>query len=61
MYMNEDAFFNKRSELLQPVQIEAPDLMCFTEILPKNSSHSVEIFALQMEGYDCFKKTTSCS
>ena len=37
MYINEDAFFKKRSELLQLVQIEAPNLTCFTEILHKRT------------------------
>ena len=44
MYVN--YVFNKQSELLPLVQIEAPDLVCFTEILPKISSYSVEISAL---------------
>ena len=30
--------------------------MCFIEILRNNTSHSVEISALQVEGYDCFSK-----
>ena len=34
-------------------------LKCFTEILPNNSSHSVEISALQIEEYDCFSKITN--
>ena len=44
MYVN--CIFNKQSELLPLVQIEAPDLVCFTEILPQNSSYSIEISAL---------------
>ena len=54
MYVN--CIFNKQSEFLPLVQIAAPDLVCFSEILPKDSSYSVEISALQIEGSDCLKK-----
>ena len=33
LFINEDAFFSKLSKLLQLLQIEAQDLLCFTEIL----------------------------
>ncbi len=53
---------NKRNELLHIIEQDDPDIICLTEILPKNARYPVEISELQLDGYDTFtniKETTS--
>lgn len=33
---------------------DQPDIVCFTEILSKNSKFAVQSAELQADGYDCF-------
>ena len=50
---------NKRAELAYLVQIDAPDVICLTEILLKNSKLPVNIAEIQIKGYDCFTNINS--
>lgn len=52
--MNVDMLINKRTELLQVIALDVPDVLCLSEILPKNGKTLVELFELQLDGFDCF-------
>ncbi len=45
---------NKRNELMNIIGEDNPDVICVTEILPKNSKYAVEIAELQIDEYDLF-------
>lgn len=45
---------NKRAELLTVIECESPDIICITEILPKNCGGRIQPVELQLHGYDCF-------
>ena len=45
---------NKRTELLQVIALENPDVVCLTEILPKHCKIPVMMAEIQLEEYDCF-------
>ncbi len=45
---------NKRTELLHVIELDKPDIICLSEILPKHSKYSVLLTELQIKGYDCF-------
>ena len=49
-----DSVLNKRAELLTVLECEDPDVICFTEILPKNTTVPVQLPELQIPGFDCF-------
>lgn len=53
-YSNVDSLLNKRSELLHVIECDNPDVICLTEILPKNARFYVQPSELQIKGYDCF-------
>ena len=54
MYTNVDNIMNKRNELMNIIGEDNPDVICVTEILPKNSKYAVEIAELQIDEYDLF-------
>ncbi len=54
IYSNVDSLMNKRNELLHMIGKDNPDIICLTEILPKNTRYKVEVPELQLEGYDVF-------
>ena len=54
MYTNLDCLRNKRSELLHIIADYDPDIVCLTEITPKNSRYPLELLELQIPGYDSF-------
>ena len=49
-----DSLLNKRTEFLYIIQSEEPDIVCLTEVLPKNFTFSVDNVELSLDGYDCF-------
>jgi hypothetical protein len=50
-YTNADSLINKRSELELRVFSAKPDIICITEVLPKNSETKVEDSEIQIPGY----------
>ena len=52
-YSNVDSLINKRSEFVQLVS-NFPDIICLTEILPKNVHIPVLISEIDIKGYKCF-------
>jgi exonuclease III len=53
-YTNADSLMNKRSELLATIEDERLDVICVTEILPKNPVAEIQPVELHIEGFDCF-------
>ena len=52
---------NKRSGLLLNIANFDPDIVCLTEIVPKNSRYSLEISELQITGYGNFTNVNDVS
>ena len=52
IYTNADTLTNKLDELKTLVNIEKPELVAVTEVLPKNSQFPVQEQELQIEGYN---------
>ena len=61
-YTNADSILNKRNELLFNISNSNPDIVCITEILPKNSLLPIHESDIQLEGYGCHSNinTESC-
>ena len=57
IYTNMDSLLNKRPEFFVTVQEEDPDVICLTEVLPKNLRYALNQTELNNKGYDCFSKT----
>lgn len=53
-YSNVDSFINKRAEFYTILECERPDIVCLSEILPKNCSNPVQPAEIQLDNYDCF-------
>ena len=49
-----DSLPNKRTELYHVVAHDDPDIICLSEILPKNCRVPVELCELDLKDYDCF-------
>ena len=60
MYTNVDSLLNKRVELQAHIVQHAPDVICITEVVPKNTSLSVQDVELQLENFDLFSNVHSC-
>ena len=56
IYSNVDSFLNKRTEFFLTIQEEDPDVICLTEVLPKNLRYALNHAELNNKGYDCFSK-----
>ena len=54
IYTNADSLINKRCELNQLAADREPDIICVTEILPKNSTSDVQQSEFCLDGYNCF-------
>ena len=61
MYSNVDSLLNKRSELLSLISEKEPDIICLTEILPKNIRHSIQESELAIDGFNCFTNINTCN
>ena len=53
-YKNADNLMNKRNELYHSITSVKQEIICITEILPKNASLPVDDCELQIQGFDCF-------
>lgn len=53
-YTNCDTLLNKRTELLHVIECDNPDIICLTEILPKNFRFSMDLCEIKIDGYNCF-------
>ena len=53
-YTNADNLINKKNNLYHSITSVKPDIICITDILPKNASLPVEDSELQIQGFDCF-------
>ena len=53
-YTNADNLINKRNELYHSLTSVKPEIICITEILPKNALLPVDDCELQIQGFDCF-------
>ena len=53
-YTNADNLINKRNELYHSLTSVKPEIICITEILPKNAVLPVGDCELQIQGFDCF-------
>ena len=51
----------KRPELLHIIADYDPDIVCLTEITPRNSRYQLEISELQIAGYDSFTNVNDAS
>jgi len=56
VYSNVDSFLNKRTEFCHIIELEQPDIVCLTEIVPKCFKFAVQRVELEIDGYDCFPK-----
>jgi exonuclease III len=45
---------NKRTELVQIIALDNPDIISLTEIVPKNCETPIQASEIQIEGYECF-------
>lgn len=55
IYSNLDTFNNKKAELLHLVEHENPDIICLTELVPKNPEVQMQPVELDIfKNYDCF-------
>ena len=61
VYSNADNLMNKRQELEVLIALQNPDIICVTEVVPKNTSLPVQTCELQIQGYELFTNLTSCS
>lgn len=52
MQMNTDQLDNKMTELLARVKLENPDIICATEIIPKNPKNTIYKEAYEIPGYE---------
>ena len=52
VYSNADNLMNKRQELEVLIALQNPDIICVTEVVPKNTSLPVQICELQIQGYE---------
>ena len=53
-YTNADDLVNKRNEIYHSITSVKPEIICITEILPKNASLPVDDCELQIQGFYCF-------
>ena len=53
-YTNANNIINKRDELYHSITWVKPEIICITEILPKNGSLPVDDCELQIQGFVCF-------
>ena len=53
-YTNADNLINKRKELYHSITSVKLEIICITEILPKNVLLPVDDCKLQIQGFDCF-------
>ena len=53
-YTNADNLINKRNKLYHSITSVKLEIICITEILPKNTSLPVDDCELQIQGFDCF-------
>jgi len=53
-YTNADSLINKLDELKARVDLFHPDIICVTEVFPKNCLFDVALSELHIDGYDCF-------
>jgi hypothetical protein len=51
-YTNSDSLLNKRAELCTVISLNAPDIICISEVLPKRTLTKVQESELQITGYD---------
>ena len=51
-YTNADGLLNKRSEFSAALALYAPDVICITEVVPKNLHTPAQEAEFQVEGYD---------
>ena len=58
-YTNADSLTNKLVELQCRIKVTSPDILCVTEVDPKNSAYDVSPALLQIDGYDCFVSSFS--
>jgi len=53
-YTNADSVTKKIDKLKGRVNLFSPDIICITEIFPKNCLYGISKVELHIEGYDCF-------
>lgn len=53
-YTNADSLINKLDELRCKMKVTSPDILCVTEVYPKNCVYDIYPALLQINGYDCF-------
>ena len=58
-YTNADSLTNKLDELQCRIKVISPDILCVTEVYPKNCVYDVSPALLQIDGYDCFVSSFS--
>ena len=58
-FTNADSLTNKLGELQCRIKVTSPDILCVTEVYPKNSVYDVSPALLQISRYDCFVSSFS--
>ena len=53
-YKSADNLISKRNKLYYLITSVKPEIICITEILPKNAFLPVDDCELQIQGFDCF-------
>ena len=53
-YTNADSLINKIDELKGRIKVFSPDIICVTEVFPKNCVYGISMSEIYIEGYDCF-------
>ena len=55
MYSNVDQLLNKMEELKAQIAEKAPDIMMFTEVIPKAQKNQINETQVEIVGYQLFK------
>ena len=53
-YTNADTLTNKIDGLRSRINLSSPDIICISEVFPKNCLYSVFMVEFHIEYYDCF-------
>ena len=55
MYSNADQLLNKMEELKAQIAERAPEIMLFTEVIPKAQKNPISETQVEIDGYQLFK------
>ena len=55
MYTNNDNLANKRNEIRANIELQKPDIIAITEILPNDKGDRIQGAEFEIHDYDCFQ------